>query len=132
MATNNETPSQYDCLTSNDPTDCCHCYSAKYQNDRLMNDTFFKCPATFCVFESCIECLEGETERGNTYTCCNGPRDPPCHDCSCVFLPIALVLDIACFIPRCFGYEHGPVGKSCVKISNYCGKCSHNEEETEQ
>lgn len=95
------------CCNINQQNHCFHCYSTEYQNSYYreeINDGFFTCPGVYCVFESCMEWLDGESGNTevNSSCCCNSAHDPPCHDCACVCLPLACVLDLMCLIPRLF------------------------------
>jgi hypothetical protein len=70
------------------------------------DNSFLYCPGIHCTFESCIECADADSgEYDTSQCCCNGRGDPCCHDCSLIFCPIAMVLDMISFPYRCISYK---------------------------
>lgn len=119
-----------DCFNVKDSQHCCHCYSSSYQDvDNYYDlEKFFICPGTHCVINSCIEWADGESGPYNYDDCCSSNKDPPCHDCSLLFCPLALTLDILCLLPRCFVSDYGYGNKFCKYIFIKCTSQKQDKE----
>lgn len=125
-----------DCFKIEEQQHCCHCYSSSYQENTFdygLENKFFICPGTHCTINSCAEYLNEETDEYNSECCCNAINNPPCHDCSVLFCPIALALDIVCLLPRCFISNRGCGNKCCkctiqkCRLRNQVNKEEKNE-----
>jgi hypothetical protein len=104
------------CFTNN--RGCCHCYTEKYMN-RYSDNKYLCCPGTHCTVTSCEEYCDGETGNTIEYTsenCFNSPSDPCCHDCSLIFCPIALAIDIITWPFRTAKYHSHKCYKSNQKV----------------
>lgn len=104
------------CFT--DQRSCCHCYTKNYMNQYSDNEYLY-CPGSHCTITSCEEYCEGETGDSSEYisgNCCNHPNDPCCHDCSILFCPIALAIDIITFPLRSAKYHSHKCCKSTPKV----------------